>query len=242
MVAARDIPAYSIIVPDDLGAKQIPVGARANDSLHEPGAVIGKMTTATIFRGEQVIKARVTETHMNIGNNERVVAAGTDALVQSVGNTVTSGDMVDVYWVTSADTPGILLATNARVLEVKTAEGKTLSSATSRDNGAGQANVIVLIVKQGEVAQIARAVDSGKIFLAKQRPVESMVVPSPTPPALEPVEDAENEPGDEEPEEQEATVSQNKNSVFRLSSTIKESFFFTVHIGGQQDRELMANE
>lgn len=210
MVAARDIPSYAIIIREDLGVKEVPLGAKAADSLQNPEQVIGKMAVSTIFKGEQINPNRITDTLLSIGHNERSVAVKTDQLIQSVGNTITAGDIVDVFWVASGDTPGALLAANARVMEVKTAEGVSLSSPTTRESDKGTAGVVVLIVKQNEVPQLARAVDAGLIYLAKQRATTKPSTRSEYYPdedlSLDPLVEPPNEPVEEPVEEPNANT------------------------------------
>lgn len=185
LVARQDIAPYAVITSADLGYASLPVGSRMPDSLQDPREVIGRVATAAIYRGEQILPQKLGQTPLVLGPDERALAVPVDA-VRAVGMTVRPGDMVDVWWLPEKKEglPGrtgaqvqppqaALVARGATVLDVVTkdgAQGGSTSPEERRPVSVGSTgSVAVLKVKEGEVQALVTAVGNGTVYLARRR-------------------------------------------------------------------------
>jgi len=188
LVAARDIPAYRIITAEDIGYMSLPAGSRQSGAAQEPHQVVGKTALTPIYKGEQILLKKLEDSSLVLAEGERKISVPVDA-VGAVGMSINAGDRVDVYWVPqkpenmkeSRDlVPGKLLATGAVVVDVKNKNVESLLGEIRASLNTGQSNnrnnnnndrapaIVVLKVKESEVAALAGATADGKIVLVKR--------------------------------------------------------------------------
>lgn len=202
IVAAKDIEANHSIEPSDLSETEMLPQNIDPKGIKDPSQIIGKVALTGISRGEQFNPDKITDPKLILGADEREVAVPIKDLAQVVGNSLKIGSTVDVYWVVNPDTPGALVAQNARLLELRTKDGQpireeapktALQAGVQQVTGNGQQQVpgiVVLAVKNDQVANITRSVAGGSIVLAKvndqqapttQTPVNTAPAPQPQP-------------------------------------------------------------
>lgn len=191
-VLSRDMPAYTVITPADIGTRTIIAGAREPNAIINAQELIGKMAATKLYKGEQVRRERLIITDED--KNRQIVTVSIDPVRW---NAVVPGDLVDVYWVPNENIPGAILALNARVVEIRDGEGTPVSSAPPSGMAAAvqqgtQTNkvpaMVTLSVKPEEVPQMVRGAAAGSkgvVLVKKLRPT-SGTVPSV---ATEPVQE-----------------------------------------------------
>ncbi len=59
LVAARDLPPHTLIGEGDLALREVPATLALEGSLSHPREAVGQLTTATIARGEQILRDRL---------------------------------------------------------------------------------------------------------------------------------------------------------------------------------------
>lgn len=174
VVPKQDIPAYKQLNNNNVGIKSVPVGSVGSKVALEPSQVMGKVTTVTLYAGEQIRLERLTEKR-NIDVNKQQVAVNVN-LTRSVGGVVSPGDIVDVYWVTGDQVPGKLIAQNGIVLKITDGQGNEIDGKVKQNiiENAGKTAqlpaVAVLEVNPQEVPQVVRGSNdkSSEIVLVKK--------------------------------------------------------------------------
>lgn len=127
-VAVKEIPPYHKITSGDVNWQNIVKGGEDKTAISNIDEALGKVAVETIYPGEQIKKQRL----MNATeiNDKQIVAINID-LTRCVGGAITSGDLVDVWWVPGQGTvtPGSsvqLLSTNAIVIDIRDSSGKSV--------------------------------------------------------------------------------------------------------------------
>lgn len=180
IVATRSIEAKKVIELSDLARKEIALGDVNPLAVLDAGQIVGKATAVGVAEGEQITNNKIISTEMLIKPDERFVSVSVSKLTQCVGNTVQKGDYVDIYWVTSQDVPGYLIAPGVRVAELRSKDGQNISNVAPVTQGGITGAVqqglsqptpipgeIVLVVKVEQVPLIARSAHGGLIYLSK---------------------------------------------------------------------------
>jgi len=150
-VPVRDIPMYHEITAKDLELRPILAGGREPNTVLEPNQLVGKVTVAPLYKSEQIRRERVVD-RQQFDSSKHIIAVSV-SLVRSAGGTVAPGDLVDVWWLQGVNIPGAILATDARVVEMKDAQGK--------QPGVAVPAVAVLAVKPEEVPQVVWGAEEG---------------------------------------------------------------------------------
>jgi Flp pilus assembly protein CpaB len=176
-VAARDIAARQVVGPEDVAVETLPQARVDLHAVRNPGEIVGKAALQPIPAGAQIRAEWLIDPRLLLGPGERAVAVPVSDQSQIVGNTLSPGDLVDVYFVGDANVPGQLLVQEARILEMRTREGQPLQvpgkvsvlqiGVQQLAPGQGQPGIVVLAVPSGLVPGLARAVAGGKVVLAK---------------------------------------------------------------------------
>jgi pilus assembly protein CpaB len=109
VVAAQDIPAGTTILQEMVTVKSLPASALLTGYISEESLVVGQITSAPIYIGEQVITAKVTKTDAQntlaskIGPGEKLRALALVVPHEAwiVGGLPQPGDRVDVVGITT---------------------------------------------------------------------------------------------------------------------------------------------
>lgn len=190
LVAKNDIPAYSVITSNDLGYLTKPVGSRSQESIQDPNQIIGRAAAMTIFKGEEILPAKLMDSPLVIGETERAIGVPVD-IVRAVGMNLAPGNKVDIYWLPKEEEttlPGQekgppqkaqAIAYDAIVLDILNQKNDSMFSGLvplPETQGARQNNtnsdapsVAVLRIKSSEVQDVVTAVEKGSIYLVKRR-------------------------------------------------------------------------
>jgi pilus assembly protein CpaB len=175
-VAARNIGAYEVIGPADVGWASFPKGTEMPTAARTPAEVVGRLAAAPLTKGWQIDKKLLKE--REAAREVRVVAVNVD--FARMGGAV-PGDLVDVYWLRpeqAAWNPAggpVLVAQNVLVLGVYDKAGRPVAAGQEGIMGtpAGSAAVVTLAVAPEE----ARAVVAGAAPEAKSIALVKKFVP-----------------------------------------------------------------
>lgn len=164
IVPNQNISAYEVVSKDKIEAKSVPAGSVDKFTAVDPGQVLGKVTTVTLYKGSWIDIRNLTRKEL-VDTSKQHVAVNIN-LTRSVGGTVKPGDIVDVFYVTGEQVPGALLARNCRVLKLMDNMGNEngrstesrgfLEEAKNAAQKAGLPAVVVLAVKPDEVPDLIR--------------------------------------------------------------------------------------
>ncbi|MDI6813987.1 MAG: hypothetical protein QMD10_10655 [Desulfitobacteriaceae bacterium] len=181
VVPAYDIPAYKVIEQADLANRTILLGAREPNAVLNPGEIVGKMASTTLYKGEQIRRERLSDP---VTLDRPEVTVNIDPVRV---NGVLPGDIVDVYWVQSESIPGALLAVDARVISISNAEGVPLQRPQGQLAQLGQQiqqpgqqggpAMVKLSVKPEEVPQVVRGAIGKNIVLVRKKKETGGVAP-----------------------------------------------------------------
>lgn len=196
-VAARDIAVREVVGPKDVAVETLPLARVDPQAVRNPGEIVGKAAVQPVAAGSQFRAEWLADPRLLLASGERAVAVPVGDQSQIVGNTLSAGDLVDVYFVGDANVPGQLLAREARVLELRTREGQPVQSPGKASvlqmgvqqlaPGQGQPGIVVLAVSSDLVPGLARAVAGGKVVLAKIDRQAASHGPAGAPPTAAPV-------------------------------------------------------
>lgn len=199
-VPAREIRAYSEIGPEDIVVKSIPVSGVQPDVARTTAEVVGKVAAVPLYPGEQIRKERlIAKTEFDPG--QQIVTVNVN-LVRAGAGTIRPGDLVDVYWLQGETVPGALLASDARVLDIRDGQGKRIgepvpgndlaAQVAASKSQAGIPAVAVLAVKPSEVPQVVRGAwkTSENVVLVKKFREGGASVAAPSQPLPQPAGDA----------------------------------------------------
>ncbi len=102
LVATQNIPVNTLVTRDMFEVREVPADQKLSHALSSPEDVIGKVTTAAIVTGEQIVESRVSsqppqpETFaINVPVGKRAIAVQYDEVIGS-GALIQPGDRVDV--------------------------------------------------------------------------------------------------------------------------------------------------
>lgn len=183
LVAATDIMPNMTITTENVGYVEMPQGSKMHDSIQKPEQVIGKKSTTYIYKGEQFLSQKVTESDLAIEANERALGVPVDS-VKAVGMTIKPGNKVDIYWLpkesaqhltqkTDVITQAKLIAQGSTILDLVNKNSQSVFAVApavqeenKRDSGAP--SVAVIKVQNNEVPAIVTAVGNGEVYLVKR--------------------------------------------------------------------------
>ncbi len=98
-IAARDLPAYTVLNAANVTLKDIDASAVMSDTTSEPSALYGKMATETMSKGQQIRTDQLAQSGFS-----NVLARGERAFALAVpqrstfGGAIAENDRVDVLW------------------------------------------------------------------------------------------------------------------------------------------------
>lgn len=188
-VPRRDIAPYTEIAPGDLEWRTIPANGFEPGAVRDPGQIVGRLSLAPLYRGEQIRAERLAP--KGFAPDVQLVTVNVD-LTRSGGGEIRPGDLVDVYWLTGDQAPAALVARDARVVEFLDAQGRPAGREPAPALLSGQVSqpalpaIVTLAVRPEEVGQLVRGAwhDSKAVVLVKKfRPQVPAVVPGQTQPA-----------------------------------------------------------
>jgi len=159
VVAVKDIPQRTLITPDMVEVKQIPVQAKHPQAMSDTKDVVGKVTKLPVSAGEQVISAKFAAQRAESGlsyvipPNKRAVSIEVSEIIGS-GGLILPGDMVDVIAVFDAQKKGKDMATyilqDVEVLAVgQVIEGEAIPQQTTQEQVAQAVSQPVAQVQPG---------------------------------------------------------------------------------------------
>ncbi|HUW77957.1 MAG TPA: RcpC/CpaB family pilus assembly protein [Candidatus Nanopelagicaceae bacterium] len=149
LVASNEIVSGSVISPNDVILRDLPIHLIADGALHETSDAVGQIAVGAIRRGEVITDARVVAP--SLLSDSGLVAIAITLTDSANAQLVHAGDHVDVLASQSGavaddgSTPARVVASNVEVL-----------STTTPETGGG---VVVLAVTQSDARAIAGAND-----------------------------------------------------------------------------------
>lgn len=122
VVAARDIPAGTVLTADDVQVERVAQGAAAAGVVQSPSQVIGLVTANALVKGQQITVANLQSSGVSVAlqPGKRAIALPVDR-VTGVGGLVQPNDTIDLlraidpHWLTANITVAISLGSE-RVL------------------------------------------------------------------------------------------------------------------------------
>jgi|GEM_PF-369367 len=163
VVAAKGIPAKTVLSEEMLELKKIPQKLYNTNALVKPKEAVGKITTVPIAKGEIILKSKLAINKEKLGlsykipGNLRAVTIGIND-VTGVNNHIEPGDFVDILATFSEDIAGIektrLILENLLVLDVSHESSKTLTLAVTPR----QAAILTFAEERGTVRATLRPV------------------------------------------------------------------------------------
>lgn len=206
VVTSKAVPAGQPIPADALQLAQLPIDPAG--AFRTTADVAGRVPVLDLGSGTPVLEAQLsTGLALKLADGERAVAVKVDEVI-GVGNRVTPGDYVDVFFTLKADGRDIersqarLLMARLRVLAFGQAsidgnasrpEGGNgrVNSASSRGQRAEAARTAVLAVPVADVNRLVLGDTTGRLLLALRNPADT-AEPDPRlfaelPPALQPL-------------------------------------------------------
>jgi hypothetical protein len=191
LVMAHDVGPYTVLQASDIAAQQEVNGSKQPDTINSPSEAIGKMTTITMYQGDQVETRRLADPAQV--QDRQLVSINID-LARSDAGYLRPGDTADAWWIPSGgntQTPGIgwvQVATNAVLVDIKDSTGKSLFSGGGSSiqqalvgQAAGSPAVAVLAVNASDVSKIIGGAvpKSENIVLTKKFSQEEQAVDQP---------------------------------------------------------------
>jgi len=206
VVTSKAVPAGQPIPADALQLAQLPIDPAG--AFRTTADVAGRVPVLDLGAGTPVLEAQLsTGLALKLADGERAVAVKVDEVI-GVGNRVTPGDYVDVFFTLKADGRDIersqarLLMARLRVLafgqasidgNASRAEGGNgrVNSASSGGQRAEAARTAVLAVPVADVNRLVLGDTTGRLLLALRNPADT-AEPDPRlfaelPPALQPL-------------------------------------------------------
>ena len=209
VVTSKAVPAGQPIPADALQLAQLPIDPAG--AFRTTADVAGRVPVLDLGAGTPVLEAQLsTGLALKLADGERAVAVKVDEVI-GVGNRVTPGDYVDVFFTLKADGRDIersqtrLLLARLRVLafgqasldgNASRADGgngrvNSATSASSAGQRAEAARTAVLAVPVADVNRLVLVENSGRLLLALRNPADT-AEPDPRlfadlPPALQPL-------------------------------------------------------
>ncbi|MBM7854942.1 Flp pilus assembly protein CpaB [Desulfohalotomaculum tongense] len=107
LVAGRDIMPYSVITSEDIKYIEIPLGSSLSGTAKNPKEVIGKRANTVLYKNEQILLKKLSDSSLIVEEDEGLVGIPVDA-IRAVGFKIRPGDVVDIYWINdrqSSDLP-----------------------------------------------------------------------------------------------------------------------------------------
>ncbi|WP_295524155.1 Flp pilus assembly protein CpaB [uncultured Pseudacidovorax sp.] len=206
VVTTKTVPAGQPIPADALQLAQLPINPAG--AFRSPADVAGRVPVLDLGEGTPVLEAQLsTGLALKLADGERAVAVKVDEVI-GVGNRVTPGDYVDVFFTLKADGRDIersqarLLMARLRVLAFGQASVDGNASRAEGSNGrvstvpaggqrAEAARTAVLAVPVADVNRLVLGETTGRLLLALRNPADA-AEPDPRlfaelPPALQPL-------------------------------------------------------
>jgi len=182
IIAAKDIPARTVITNDMLKQERVPTGSRHPRAALQMAQLVGQVTTQPIVAGEQVLTNRIFVSSQQSGlafqlpAGHRAVSIGINQKI-SVANQVRPGDFVDVVASyeqanQARESQSAIVLQNLQVLAV----GSEIKLGAAPP---ATAETITLAVKPEQAERLVWAEDYGKIRLILRPVLDSANVNTP---------------------------------------------------------------
>lgn len=188
--AAQNIPKDTVINQNHIVIEQIPAQYVHNDAIRDKSAVLGKVATSPIFKGEQVLNQNLLSSSdreqriaYSVPENKRAMSVAVTS-VSGVSGYVQAGDRVDVISVLDFKAAGaseaipysVVVLQDIQVLSV--GENAVINADKKAQEAAGK--TVTLAVSVPEAQRLMLAAEKGAIRLLLRSPVDKgTVVPAP---------------------------------------------------------------
>lgn len=108
LVAAKDVPAQTVLTADMLRVQSVDQRSVTPDNLIEPGQAIGKTNVSALMKGQRVLASQLGEPNfsLSIPQGKRAMAVAVDDL-SGVAGLLREGDFVDVLATVKAPEGGL---------------------------------------------------------------------------------------------------------------------------------------
>ena len=178
--ALQPIAADQVIKPEQLMIAEVPAKYAHPNGIRDKNEVVGKISTADIAAGEEIIKEKVVGEKEQAGRlaykvplNKRAVAVAVNE-VSAVSFNIQPGDHVDVMATVDIDdaaagnpAAAVLILQDIEVLSVG-AKG-----AAASEEASGMVNTVTLAVTPEQARPLVLAADRGEIRLLLRSPVDN---------------------------------------------------------------------
>lgn len=186
VVARERIPERTPIKAENLSLRQVPASFTHPDAYQKIDDVIGKISTADIFPGEQVLRSRTAalgdasgEPALALNPGERAISLAVNE-VSGVSGLLRVGDRVDVAVTFDLDNPQApgsytsIITQNTRVVAAQ----RTSASGEQREGS--KAHTIVLAVTPAQAQHLILGSERGTVRLLLRSPADAEVLPVPS--------------------------------------------------------------
>jgi len=185
VVAARPIPMRTLLRPEDVEVKQLPVGSVAPDAVTALDNAVGRVALVQLYPGEAVLSQRLLEPNTVSADGRMALFVTEDEVLMAVpaqdylsrSGMLKPGDKVDVHFsldfpvsrVAGEDTPDEEQATfallqNLQVAAVLGAEGRVDKEAVAAGEAPAEqprAETVLLTVPPQDALVLKYAIDAG---------------------------------------------------------------------------------
>lgn len=158
-VAIRDLPAGHTISAADISTKKIPESLSWPTLITNSDALIGKVTSHSISANQPISGSDLVSSDLLAGFASNQIAISIPISSNRIDAYLTSGNQINVY-ATQNGEPAKLVAHRAVVLFVPQNKSGGLTFSSSSESS------LILVVDQGESAQIAAYIANGTFSFA----------------------------------------------------------------------------
>ncbi len=184
LVAKNDISPSTVVSANDVTYIALPVGSTIPNTIQDQNLVVGKKTKESIYKDEQILPQKLTDSPLIIEANEGTLGVPVDIL-RAVGMTIARGSIVDVYWIPKekealagknavAIQEAYLVAKGAVVIDIvnknnASAFADTPETADKKNDSNNVPAVAVLKFKDENIKNTVTAIGNGVIYLVKKQ-------------------------------------------------------------------------
>jgi pilus assembly protein CpaB len=170
LVTSKEIKPFVKITNEDLGVKKVLKSNLPKDAIQDPDQIIGKITNTIIKSGSPIYANQLDDAKEQ--GNKYFISVPVD-LSRAVGGKIKPGDIVDVYWVDSAENMmWRKISSDVVIADILDSSGNTASTiinATGIETRSAIPTIMVLAVEKEQVNSLIGGSASGdKLVLVKK--------------------------------------------------------------------------
>ena len=170
LVTSKEIKPFVKITNEDLGVKKVLKSDLPTDAIQDPDQIIGKITNTIIKSGSPVYANQLDDAKEQ--GNKYFISVPVD-LSRAVGGKIKPGDIVDVYWVDSAENMmWRKISSDVVIADILDSSGNaanTVINATGIETRSAIPTIMVLAVEKEQVNSLIGGSASGdKLVLVKK--------------------------------------------------------------------------